>query len=116
MCGLKYQRLFAMAPYSLKRSRARAREAGFDEVELSPFNNALPRVVQSVADYPSQGGFQQTCMMMVQYATRLLEAQWRIRSIAPVVWAPDPPLPYALVCNLPFGPKCIGTRVRSGSV
>jgi hypothetical protein len=38
--------------------RARAREACFDEVECSPFNNALPSVVQSVADYPSQGRFQ----------------------------------------------------------
>ncbi len=54
-------------------------------------------------------------MMVVQYAARLLEAQWRNSSINPVVWAPDPPLRYALVCILSSGPKCIGTRVRSGS-
>jgi hypothetical protein len=50
------QNVFAMAPYSLKRICARAREAGFDEVELRSFNNTLPSVVQSVADYQSQGG------------------------------------------------------------
>ncbi len=53
MRGLKYPHLFAMAPYSLKSSRARAREASFDVVELNRFSNALPSVVQSVANYLS---------------------------------------------------------------